>query len=140
MILDKIKLHVSSVSLLILTFIWYFIFDDDLYFINDFLPEKGRPLFIFMVISGVILYEVFYYRTNELSKKIDNIAHEMAVNRVKGAIGSLYSAFMMSGDEFIDNELTIREISDLESECERLGVNSYNQGKLSYLSGQIRRR
>jgi len=137
--LERLSAHISSFSLIMLCFIAYFLFNNDLNFINEFLPSKGKPLFIFVLMSIVVIHELMSRRVRFVNKKIDEILHEIAINRVKGAVSSMYTSFIESGDDFIENEFTIKELSELSSERERLGVNSYTQGKLKFLESKVRR-
>jgi len=137
--LTRLSSHVSSFSLVVIGFICYFIFDNNLDFINQFLPVQGKPLFVFMLISIVLMYELMCYRAKFVNQKIDQILHEIATNRVKGAVGAMYAAYIDSGDEYIDNEFTIKELNELSAAREKLGVNSYTQGKLKFLESKVRR-
>ena len=137
--LNRLLSHLSSFSLIVVGFICYFLFDRKLDFINDYLPEQGKPLFVFMLLSIVLMYELMCYRAKFVNKKIEQILHEIETNRVKGAVGALYAAFIESGDEYIDNEFTIKELNELSATRERLGVNSYTQGKLKFLESKVRR-
>jgi len=136
---DRLSAHISRFSLIVLAFICYFSVGDELSFINGFLPSKGKPLFVFTLLSIVLMYELVRYRAKFVDSKIDEILYEISANRVKGAVGALYATFMESGDEYIDNEFTIKELNELSAQREKLGVNSYTQGKLKFLESKVRR-
>lgn len=55
-----------------------------------------------------------------------------------GAVNSMYARFEASGDEFIENEYTIKELAELRDLRDELGVNSYTQDRLEYLNSRVK--
>ncbi len=63
----------------------------------------------------------------------------MEINRLVSAVNGMYGRFISSGDDFIDNEYTIKELAELVDNRNRLNVNSYTQGRLEYLQSKVLR-
>ena len=106
--------------------------------IESILPAKGKPLAIMTLISVVFLFEFFsnWMRKSDVNMSI--IDNRLQVQALKQDVNRIYDKFILSGDDFIDHEFTIREISELEDTRKLLGVNSYTQNTLRYLSSKIR--
>jgi len=114
--------------------------------VDMWLPINGKPLAIFSLLAIMMVHERGVCRQKRtdaklllLSDKLSSVLHKMEVNRLIQAVNGLYGRFESSGDEYIENEYTIKELSELTDMRERLQVNSYTQGRLQYLLSKIKR-
>ena len=142
-LIDLLKGHFSSISLSILLYAGY-LFDGNA--LDEWLPLNGKPLAVFSLLGVVLVYELSVYRQKEtdkkllsLNEKLSSVLHRMEINRLVQAVNGLHGRFETSGDEYITNEYTIKELNELIDMRERLNVNSYTQGKLEYLITKIKR-
>lgn len=141
-LLSRFLPHVSSISLSFGVLIFYILGNHD--WVNQYLPANGKPLFIFMLMSIVIVYEIMLSGQKEIRRclrktnlDIHDMAVQMEVARLKQNVNSVYFRVKSNNIEIIDNENTIKEINELKDTRVRLGVNSYTQSRLEYLCNLI---
>lgn len=136
--------HASSLTLLVTIGIVYLLGDH--IWLDQYLPVNGKPLFIFLLLCIVLVYELsikgqknIAFQVSDIDAKVKTILTQMEINRLIQAVNGLYGRFVASGDEVIDNEYTIKELSELVDMREKLGVNSYTQGRLEHLTKKVKR-
>ena len=129
--------HISSVSLTIITLGLYLL--GDTVWVDPYLPENGKPLVLFMLVSITVVYELHTHGLKSISNRLDSISRDIEVNRLVSAVNGMYGRFISSGDEYIDNEYTIKELAEVTDMRERLGVNSYTKGRLKFLNSKVKR-
>lgn len=137
LIIKRLLDHVSSLFLLVALAVLYIL--DNHAWLEALLPINGKPTVIFILLSLSILNEVMSKNNRKLNEKVDSIIRQMEVNRLKSATNSMYTAFIQSGEEFIDNDCTIKELSELKDIRERLSVNSYTQERIIFMCSKIKR-
>lgn len=144
LLLKRLSEHLSSTGLVIVLAALYLA--EGHAWLDQFLPVNGQPLAIFTLIAVVILHEVGINRqtqTNALYTQLiqshEDLAREVEVGRLIQSVNGLYGRVLASGDDFIDNEYTIKELAELTDTRARLGVNSYTQGRLEFLNEKVRR-
>jgi len=136
--------HISSLTLAVLILGFYLIGNTE--WIDTWLPINGKPLAIFTLLVIVIVYELSIYgnkvvncNISKLDGQIHEILKQMEVNRLIQAVNAMYGRFESSGDVWLDNEYSIKELNELKDMRQRLNVNSYTQGRLEYLCTKIKR-
>lgn len=141
MIENFLKKHKSTITLVVATATYI---ATDHPWLDAYLPIQGKPLVIFMLIAIVISYELMTAkhakingRFNALEELIKETARAQEEGALRHRINSIYQSFIDSGDEFITNEFTIRQLADLQDQLSRTGTNSYSQGQLMYMTGKI---
>jgi len=114
--------------------------------LDDYLPINGKPLVLFLLVGLILVYELsitgqklISCKVSKIDGKVEDVLKQMEINRLIHAVNGLYGRFETSGDVFIDNEYTIKELSELTDMRERLQINSYTQGRLNYLVSKIKR-
>ena len=135
-IIQKILSRVSLFTFVMIIFIAFLM--QDFEFISNFLPSHSKLLMMFVFACMGAMYECIALDMGKSSKKIDRLAHQMRVQSLKGAVNSMYARFEASGDEFIENEYTIKELAELRDLRDELGVNSYTQDRLEYLNSRVK--
>jgi hypothetical protein len=140
---NRLSCHVSSFTLVSLLFITYLL--DKTHWINSYLPENGKPFVVFLLVAIVIIYELSVIthsstqnQISEVDLQVKAILHQMEINRLVSSVNAMYTCFIQSKDEFIDNVYTIKELSELTDSRKRLGINSYTQGRIEYLQSKVR--
>lgn len=108
-------------------------------FVDAVMPKHSQPLMCFLFGCMGAMYESISADSAARSLKIDKLSHQMRVQALKGAVNSMYSRFEASGDEWITNEYTIKELADLTDLLKELGVNSYTQSRVIYLNSKVKR-
>lgn len=136
--LTIISRHISSVTFGLLLIIYYLVGKDS--YLEFILPTDGRLLALGTLASVVVLYEISCKARREIIEKIDLITQELKVNALVQAVNLIYERYEKSTSPFITNEYAILEIGALRDTQKALGVNSYIEGRLRYLSSKIRRR
>lgn len=143
-LLNRALKHISSLSLLFLTLVFY-VAGNPLW-LSSYLPDNSKPLLIFLLISLAAVYEMAAFghkhtavKLTNLGNSVETILHQMEVNRLIQSVNGMYGRFVNSGDEWIDNDYSIKELSELKDMRDRLDVNSYTQGRLEYLCSKIKR-
>ena len=106
---------------------------------SRYLSGDSRVIVSFIFTFIILMYETLNNAINKSAVKIDLLANQMRVQSLKGAVNSLYSRFEASGDEWITNEYTIKELAELTDLLKELGVNSYTQARISYLNTRVKR-
>jgi len=142
-LLKRLLQHVSSVSLAVTVISLYLMGDTK--WLDPYLPENGKFLILCLLIGLVVVYELSILgakridcKVGKLDLKVQEVLLNMEINSLVQAVNGLYGRFLASGDEFITNEYTIKELSDLTDKRLRLGVNSYTQGRLEFLNSKIK--
>ena len=125
-LINRISKHVSTVVLSTGVVIYYILSDHE--WVNSLLPENGKPLVIFMLVSIVMLHE-----------QVKKISRQMTVHAVTVSVDGLYRQYLVSDNEFIRDEATIQEIDETYDQLKKLGMNSYRQKKIEFLSSKIER-
>lgn len=136
-LLKRLTSHISSVAIALLLLIIYIM--DGSPFLDPYLPVNGKPLVVFMLLSIVILWELITKGQKSVDGRIDHLGTQLEEHRLVSSVNGVYGRFLSSGDEFIDNEWTIKELAQLKDTRERLGINSYTQGRLEFLESKIKR-
>ena len=136
--------HVSSATITLVLCVLYISKETE--WLATFLPTNGQPLALFTLISVLFLHEmnIKVQKRNDLQYKSllerqSALARQIEVNRLVQAVNGLYGRVIASKEQCIDNEYTIKELAELNDARTRLGVNSYTQGKLEYLTGLVKR-
>lgn len=137
-LISRMGTHVSSVVLIALYALMYL--GDDHVWIDQYLPENGKPLMLFMVVAVVLLYELSAFRFSQVDAKLCKLSDQIAIANLKTAVNALYNRFVQSDDEFITNEYTIKELSELKDLREKYKVNSYTQERLQFMCSKVRRK
>ncbi len=137
-LISRILAHTSSVTLTALIIVGYIFTDGE--YLEGYLPLNGKPLVVFMLVSIVILYELFSYNQKKLSDQIDELSENIQIGNLKQAVNGLYGRFLASGDTIIDNEYTIKELAEMKDLLVKLKVNSYTQDRLTFLRSKIERK
>lgn len=114
--------------------------------VRQYLPENGEPLTLFLLFGLVLIYElslrgqkIIEGKVTKMSDKIDVVSTQIQTTSLMQAVNGMYGRFIVSGDKFIDNEYTIKELYELYDMREKLNVNSYTQGRLEFLKSKIKR-
>jgi predicted PurR-regulated permease PerM len=142
---NRLFAHISSFSVgLVLTAVAIVDRSDQL---RQYLPQDGsvtKILVLVLIIAVAVGYELAAYKRKQFQEQItdvqdqvQNILHQMEVNQLIAAVNGLYGRFMTSGDEYIDNEYTIKELAELVDTRERLKINSYTQGRIEFLCSKV---
>jgi hypothetical protein len=141
-LLDRLLGHTSSFTLVILLVLTYLL--DKAHWLNDYLPTNGKPLVVVLLVSIIIVYELSIIshknvqnQIGGIDSQVKDILLQMEINRLVSAVNGLYGRFIASGDDYIDNEYTIKELAELVDNRERLQINSYTQGRLEFLCSKI---
>lgn len=137
MLLSRIIGHISSISLVAIYAVAYMMGDHK--WLNQYLPDGGKPFILFIILAIVVLYEFTSYRFRALEKKLCGLSDQICIANLKMAVNALYNRFTQSDDEFIDNDYTIKELMELKDIREKYGVNSYTQDRLHFLCTKIKR-
>ena len=135
-LLKKIASSANPFTLVMFSISTVIISDFD--FMKEFIQEHARPQLCFVFVCMGAMYESISIDTRKSSDKIDGLALQMKVQSLKGAVNSMYSRFERSGEEFITNEDTIRELAELTDLLEKLKVNSYTQNKIKKLNSKVK--
>ena len=143
-ILKRLLSHMSSFTLVLVSIAVYLSGEHE--WIDTWLPVNGKPLAVLSLLAIVIVYELAIYANKQLSADVKTIQGQqteilrhMEVNRLIQAVNGMYGRFETSKDTHIDNEYSIKELSELVDMRERLNINSYTQGRLEYLVSKIKR-
>ena len=107
--------------------------------VDVLMPKHSQPLMCFLFACMAAMYESISADSAVRSAKIDKLSHQMRVQALKGAVNSMYSRFEASGDKWITNEYTIKELAELTDLLKELGVNSYTQSRVIYLNSKVKR-
>jgi len=105
----------------------------------DFIPEHSKVFLTVVFVCVAVLYESVMISMKLASKKIDELSLQMRRQSLKGAVNSMYARFEASGDEWITNEYTIKELGELTDLREELQVNSYTQDRLRHMNSKVKR-
>lgn len=143
-VVDRLAYHLSSISIIAILAITYLM--DKTHWINQYLPTNGKPLVVFLLVLIIVVYELSILshakvqdQIGEVGTQVNTILHQMEINRLVASVNAMHTCFVQSKDEYIDNEYTIKELSELTDNRNRLGVNSYTQGKIEYLQSKVLR-
>ena len=111
----------------------------DFKLLSPLIPEHSKYLLTFIFSCMGAMYESVIISMKLSSGKIDCLAKQMKIQSLKGAVNSMYARFEASGDEFIENEYTVKELAELTDLREELQVNSYTQDRLRFLNSRVKR-
>jgi len=136
-LISRIGTHVSSLSLVAVYGIIYL--SDSHPWVDQYLPANGKPFVLVLLVGIIIIYEVSSYRFSALETKMCRLSDQIAISNLKSDVNALYNSFIQSGDDYIDNEYTIRQLYELKDLVQEYGVNSYTQGRLTFLCAKIKR-
>lgn len=144
-LLKRLLTHISSVSLFFLIIITY-ILNGNSSWLDDYLPINGKPLALFLLVGLIAVFEFSVKGQRVTDKKVDGVKDDvfslksqLEIDALKNSVNRLYDRFMISGDDFVTNEYTIKELYELVDTRARLKVNSHTQGRLGYLVSKIKR-
>ena len=135
-LLTLLKKHVAS-SFLLAFFISLYLYGGHGW-VEAILPINGKPLAVFMFVGLALVYEITNYGQKRVITRLEDISLAVEIGQLTTAVNAMYFRFIASGDEYIDNEYTIKEIGQLMDTRERLKVNSYVEGRLSFLQRKIK--
>lgn len=128
--------HLSSITLVFLGLAVYLLNDTE--WLDSYLPLYGKMLAVFTLLGLIVVSEVFSYRQDIIQKRLQLVLSTIEVNGLKQSVSGLYGRFISSGDEYIENEYTIKELYELIDLRERLNENSYIQHKLEFLADRVK--
>lgn len=141
-LLDRFLPHASSITIIGGTIIYYLLGNHA--WMDQYLPENGKPLVVFLVIALVVVYEILLNGQKAITaslartdNNIMNISRQMEINRLKQDVNSIYFRVRNNNTTIITNENTIKEINELKDVRLRLGVNSYTESRLKHLCSLI---
>jgi hypothetical protein len=136
-IFDNLLKGISRVLLATMIMLYYVFDDHEL--INSLLPENGKPLTALVLILVAILYELMIRGDEKIICQLKDVSKQIEVSSVTHSISSLYRQHIVSQEEFITDETTIKEIDDTHDKLIKLGMNSYKQRKIEFLASKIKR-
>ena len=134
---SRFLIHIPS-SVVALLFIVHYIYGNHVW-LEEFLPVKGKFLASFTLVSLVVLYELVSYHISNLKDNILDLTTKMEIASFRASVNQLYQNFIDSREEFLTNEYTIRELTFLNDERQRLKVNSYIEDKINFLQNKVKR-
>ena len=137
-----------ATSLLVVIAATSYIYGDSA-LVDSLLPINGKPLAVFTMLGLVAVYE---FTKSELKankkardeadaimlEQIKKLSASVEVGHLTNSVNSMYARFIASGDEFVTNEYTIKELDQLAETRDRLGVNSFVEGRINYLKNRIK--
>jgi len=147
-IITLLKGFVSPKTLIMLIAL-LFVFSDANPFVVELitlkLPQNGRIIAFITLLGLIVLYELIQRDrtscdngTTEIKEHINVLKNVVEKANLISDVNSAFTEFQANDREYITGEYYIKEIMTLSDTRQRLGVNSYTQNKLDFLTSKIK--